>query len=179
MGALQTGMMTVEGFLRLPEPPEGHHELHHGEVVVMPPPKKRHQRIQNRLQCLLQRLLGDRFVAHMEMAFRPAIEHEVWVADVGCVSVERDEATGDEEYLMGAPDLVIEGLSPSNTMDEVLDRQDICLANGCLAFWTVDPRRKSEMVTTAGGKTITYDSYMKMPLPPAISEALIDVAAIF
>lgn len=64
-------------------------------------------------------------------------------------------------------------------MDEVLDRQDICLKNGCIAFWTVDPKRKSVMVTTADGKTITYDSYMKMPLPPTIAEALIDVAAIF
>ena len=54
-----------------------------------------------------------------------------------------------------APDLVIEVLSPSNTMDEVLDRQNICLKNGCIAFWTVDPKRKSVMVTTADGKTIT------------------------
>lgn len=179
MGALQTGLMTVEDFLRLPDPPEGHHELHHGEVVVMPPPKKGHQRIQNRLQRLLQRLVGDRYVVHMEMAFRPTTEHEVWVANVGCVSVARDEATGDEEYVMGAPDLVIEVLSPSNTMDEVLDRQDICLKNGCIAFWTVDPKRKSIMVTTADGKTITYDSYMKVPLPPTIAEALVDVAAMF
>src|SRR5580700_8148501 len=133
MGALQTGLLTVEEFLKLPKPPkpkEGHIELHHGEVVEMPPPKKGHQRIQNRLQGLLQRLAGDRYVVHMEMAFRPTPEHEIWVADVGCVSRERDEATGDDDYLMGAPEIVIEVLSASNTMDEVLDRQDICLDNG-------------------------------------------------
>ncbi len=49
MNALQTGLLTVEEFLKLPEPKEGHTELHHGAVVEMPPPKKGHQRIQNRL----------------------------------------------------------------------------------------------------------------------------------
>lgn len=33
MSALQTGLITVAEFLRLPEPPEGHNELHHGELV--------------------------------------------------------------------------------------------------------------------------------------------------
>jgi hypothetical protein len=31
-------------------------------------------------------------VVEMEMAFRPTPEHEVWQADVGCVSQERDDA---------------------------------------------------------------------------------------
>jgi Uma2 family endonuclease len=179
MGALQTGLLTVEEFLKLPKPKEGHIELHHGEVVEMPPPKKGHQRIQNRLQGLLQRLAGDRYVVHMEMAFRPTPEHEIWVADVGCVSRERDEATGDDDYLMGAPEIVIEVLSASNTMDEVLDRQDICLDNGSVVFWTVDPKRKTVMCTTVDRATSTYNSNMKAPLPPTVAEYMINVAEIF
>jgi len=35
---------------------------------------------------------------------------------------------------MGAPDLVIEVLSPSNTVDKINDKMDICTANGCLSF---------------------------------------------
>jgi hypothetical protein len=101
MRALQTGLLTVEEFLRLPDPPEGHYELHHGELVAMPPPKKGRQRIQNRLQRLLQRFAGEHYVVHMEMAFRPTPEHEVWVADVGCVSVDRDDATAADDYLIG------------------------------------------------------------------------------
>jgi Uma2 family endonuclease len=147
MSALQSGLVTVEGFLRLPDPPEGHHELHHGEVVVMPPPKKGHQRIQNRLQGLMQRLLGDGYVVHMEMAFRPLPEHEVWVADVGCVSADRDRVTGDDEYLSGAPEIVIEVLSPGNTFDEINDKMSISMANGCTSFWVVDPKRQVVSVT--------------------------------
>ena len=58
--SVHAGLLTVEEFLKLPDPPEGRLELHHGEVVVMPPPKRGHQTIQNRLQGLLQRLMGSR-----------------------------------------------------------------------------------------------------------------------
>ena len=80
---------------------------------------------------------------------------------------------------MGAPEIVIEVLSASNTMDEVLDRQDICLNNGSVAFWTVDPKRKTVMLTTADRVTSTYNSSMKAPLPPTIAESFIHVAEIF
>ena len=113
----------------------------------MPPPKKGHQRTQHRIQRLLNPLVADRYVVHMEMAFRPSPEYEVWVADVGCVSLERDDATGDDEYLMGSPELVVEVLSPSNTMDEINDKMAICMDNGCVSFWVVDPKRKRVSVT--------------------------------
>ena len=145
--SVHAGLFTVEEFLKLPEPKEGHLELHHGEAVVMPPPKKGHQRTQHRIQRLLNPLVADRYVVHMEMAFRPSPEYEVWVADVGCVSLERDDATGDDEYLMGSPELVVEVLSPSNTMDEINDKMAICMDNGCVSFWVVDPKRKRVSVT--------------------------------
>jgi Uma2 family endonuclease len=143
--SVHTGLMTVEEFLKLPDPKEGHNELHHGELVVMPPPKKGHQRIQDRFQMLLKPLVREMAV-RVEMAFRPMADHEVWLADVGCVSLERDNATGDDEYLMGSPELVVEVLSPSNTMDEMHDKMSLCMDNGCLSFWIADPKRKTVSV---------------------------------
>jgi Uma2 family endonuclease len=154
MSALQTGLLTVEEFLRLPDPPEGHYELHHGEVVALPPRKSGHQKIQDRLQMLLKRMLGEDYVVRMEMAFRPMLEHEVWVADVGCVSVGRDDATAADDYLMGAPELVIEVLSPSNTVDEINDKMHICMSNGCDSFWIVDPKRR--VVSVMHGAVTTH-----------------------
>jgi Uma2 family endonuclease len=140
-------LLSVEEFLRLPDPKEGHNELHHGEAVVVPPPKKGHQALQRRLSKLIERAAGESFVVGVEMAFRPSPEHEVWLADVGCVTRERYDATRDDEYLMGAPELVIEVLSPSNTVQEINDKMAICLANGCRSFWTVDGKRKGVSVT--------------------------------
>jgi len=176
--SVHTALLSVEEFLKLPEPQEGHIELHHGEVIVMPPPKRGHQRIQDRIMMLLKRLVGDTGVVQMEMAFRPTPEHEVWQADVACVSVERDTATGDDEYLMGSPELVVEVLSPSNTMDEILERQDICLANGCVSFWTVDPKRQIVMVTTPDRRTVVFDRQSLVPLPEPL-EGSIEIAKLF
>jgi len=147
--SVQTGSVTVEEFLKLKDPKEGHYELHHGEVVLVPPPKWGHVRVQQRVQKLLERLIGHGGVVTVEMPFRPASEHEVWVADVGFARSERDERVGDDEYLLGAPDLVVEVLSPSNTMHEINDRMSMSMANGCSSFWVVDTNLKRLSVTEA------------------------------
>jgi Uma2 family endonuclease len=145
--SVQAGFVTVEEYLKLPEPKQGHTELHHGEVVLISPPKRGHQRLQHQIEMLLKRLVGETGVVWMEMAFRPASEYEVWQADVGYVSRERDAATGDDEYLAGFPDLVVEVLSPSNTVDEINEKMAVCLDNGCVTVWVVDPKRKRVLVT--------------------------------
>lgn len=145
--SVRAAVLTVEELLKLPEPKEGHIELHHGEVVLMPPPKWGHQRIQRRVLRLLTRLAKEDAVVAMEMAFRPQPEYELRVAEVGYVSLTRDNATGDDEYLMAAPELVVEVLSPGNTVVEINEKMSVCMANGCVSFWVVDPKLKRVSVT--------------------------------
>jgi len=145
--SVHAGLLTVEEFLKVPDPKEGHNELHHGEVVVMPPPKRGHSRIQRRILALLTRLAGADTVAEVEMPFRPLPENEVWVADVGLARAEREQSAADDEYLQGSPDLVVEVLSPSNTVDEINEKMSLCMDTGCSSFWVVDPKRKRVSVT--------------------------------
>lgn len=147
--SVQTELVTVEEFLKLAPAREGHYELHHGEVVLVPPRKWGRQDIQDRLQMLLKRFVGSKGIVRMEMAFRPTPEHEVWQADVGFVDARRAAQIPQDAYLMGAPDLVVEVLSPSNTVDEINDKMALCLENGCFSFWVVDPKRKRVSVTEA------------------------------
>ena len=137
----RTQLMTVAEYSKIPEPREGHLELHHGEVVIEPPPKWRHQILQDRISTLLKTQLGDSGVL-CEMAFRPAPEYEVWQADVGYVRADRAARISEGEYLTGAPELVVEVLSPRNTVDEIDERRTICLDNGCLSFRVVNNKRK-------------------------------------
>jgi Uma2 family endonuclease len=143
----QAGLVTVAEFLRLPDPKEGHYELRHGEVVLVPPAKWNHQDIQDRIQMLLKRLGEDEGIARMEMPFRPGSEHEFWIADVGFVSFDRASAARHEGYLEGAPEIVAEVLSPSNTAAEMNDRMKVCLASGCRSFWVADPDNQLLSVT--------------------------------
>jgi Uma2 family endonuclease len=169
--------MTFAEFLMLPDPPAGHYELHHGEVVLMPPRKRLHVKIQQALLELLLPLTRDRGFMTIEFPFRPEPEYEAWQADVAFVANDRWEKD-DVDYFSGAPDLVIEVLSASNTMDEILDRQDACLSNACTAFWTVDPKRQLVLVTTPARKTLTFDRSMSIPLLEQLG-GTIPVAAIF
>ena len=157
-------LTTVAEFLRLPDPKAGHYELHHGEVILMPPPKWRHTRIQKQLEKLLQQAIGDSGTVIMEMPFQPSPEHEVWQADVAVLPLERAKRIGGDEYLQGAPDLVVEVLSPSNTAQEINDKIAVCLESGCASFWVVDDKRKQVTVTEgditkryAQGATIQSD----------------------
>jgi Uma2 family endonuclease len=176
--ATTSALMTVEQFRALPEPREGHSELHHGVPVVMPPPKHKHFAIQHRLVKLLGSVASHRDLIWTEVAFRPLPEHECWVADVAYVSEARYDAIDPEDNLHGAPELVIEVLSPSNTVAEISEKEAMCLENGCLEFWVVDPKRKTVKVSTPDRRTITYIEGDKIPLTvPAAGE--LAVAEIF
>ena len=75
-------------------------------------------------------------------------------------------------------DLVIEVLSPSNTVDEMNERERICLDHGACEFWVVDQTRKQVKVSTPDGRTITYRSGQQIPLALASGKTL-SVDAIF
>jgi len=168
--------MTFAQFENLPDPPSGHYELHHGELILMPPRIKQHMQIQQVLYDLLSPTLSGLGFLTIEFAFRPAPEYEYWQADLAWVSQARWEADRND-YFMGAPTLVIEVLSPTNTTDEMLDRHDVCLNSGCEVFWTVDPKRKTVLVTAADRKTVTYSQSMSIPVP--CTEKLIEVGRVF
>jgi Uma2 family endonuclease len=97
------------------------------------------------------------------MPFRPQPEYELWCADVAGISRNRWET--DEDWLTGAPEFVIEVLSPSNTASDMLDRERICFLGGCQEFWTVDPQRLFVKVTRAAGESIIYVAGDRIALP--------------
>jgi Uma2 family endonuclease len=91
---------------------------------------------------------------------------------------ERCAKVDPENYIQGAPDLVIEVLSPSDTAAEIYDKEELCLNNGAKEFWVVDPDRRQVKVSTPDGRTITWQSGQEIPLP-LFSGASIAVDAIF
>jgi Uma2 family endonuclease len=63
----------------------------------------------------------------------------------------------------GAPDFVVEVASPSNTAEELQEKKQLCLDNGCLEFWVIYPKLGQVEVSTHQG-TRTYRRGGKIPL---------------
>jgi len=174
-----THLMTVEEFRKLPEDQGAvYHELRHGEPVPVTRPKLKHHFIQARLRDLLKAIAPQGSFVEYEVAFRALPEHELRVADVAYMSHERWEQADLEDNFRGAPDVVIEVLSPSNTATEIYDKEKLCLENGAKEFWVVDPDRRQVKVTTPDGQTRTWRSGQEIPLP-LWGDAKVAVDAIF
>jgi Uma2 family endonuclease len=172
-------MITVAEYEQIPERNEGfYYELHHGELVKECFPKARHYKTQRRLLRLLEGPAGNAGVVGIEIAFRPLPEYEVWAADVAFVSKDRWEQIDPDGYLLGAPELVIEILSPSNTAEEILDKEKTCLEGGCQEFWVVNEKRRQVKITTPDGVTKTYHEGQQIPLT-LFGGASLAVSAIF
>ena len=165
MPTVPVALMTVEEYRRIPEPVGPYsYELHQGELVKVSRPKARHYRLQMQLLKPLEAVAPPGSLVGIEFPFRPLPEHELRVADVAYVSPSRWQQVDPEDNLHGAPELVIEVLSPSNTAAEILAKEQICLENGCLEFWVVDDQRRQVRVTTADGRVTIYKPGQSIPL---------------
>jgi Uma2 family endonuclease len=130
-------LITVEQFRQMPEDGRAY-ELHHGEVVSVSQPKAKHYNMQEHLVGLLRAKLPGSWRVGMEFPYRPVAEFDLRVADVAVVSQTRSRAIDPEDNLRGAPELVIEVKSPSNTPRQLRELASLCLANGGVEFWVVD-----------------------------------------
>jgi Uma2 family endonuclease len=156
-------LVTFAELEQMPDAPDGRYELRHGELVKVSHPELPHYRIQQRLLRLLMTIAGERGMVGTEFAFRGLPEHEYRIADVAFVAGDRwMRATG--RYFEGAPEIVIEVLSPSNSASEMLDKEQLCLENGAKEFWVVDPERKHVRVSTADGRFAEYKAGQEIPL---------------
>jgi Uma2 family endonuclease len=157
-------LVTVEQFRQMPDGGEFVYELHHGEVVAMTRPRPRHWRLQKRLYGLLELKLKAFGEVVIEAPFRAVPEFDLRAADVAVISRERWDAMDLDDDLRGAPELVIEVLSPSNTPRQLRELAAHCLVNGAVEFWIVDPAKLTVTVVTREGGAVAYAPGASVPL---------------
>ena len=159
-----TRQLTVNEFRELPDPPGFRIELHNGEVIQVSPPKHKHFKIQVAVHELLHTRLGQKGRVATEFPFIPGSNVEFRIADIAFITEIRYRAIADDDNLQGAPDLVVEVLSPSNTAAEMYEKERLCLATGSLEFWVVDPNREQVRVSSQSGPTRVYSRGELIPL---------------
>lgn len=126
---------------------------------------------------MLEASAGETGIVDSEFGFKPLRDHEYRIADVVFISQARWETIDPNGYFEGAPDLVIEVLSPSNSAKELLDKRKLCLQNGAREFWAVDIENRQVEVSTADGRSIAYTTGPQIPL--FFAPAALAVDAIF
>jgi len=157
-------LITVAQFRELPEGGEFTYELHSGEVVAVTRPRARHSELQHRIFELLKPELASFGVIRIEFAFRPLAEFDLRAADVAAISRERWRAIDPDDNLRGAPDLVIEVKSPSNTRRQLQELVTLCLGSGSIECWIVDPDQKTVTVMRSEGAAIVHSPGGAIPL---------------
>ena len=113
---------------------------------------------------MLDKAAGESGVVEIEFPFRALPEYEYRVADVAFLSKDRWDNIDPKGLLAGVPELVIEVLSPSNTVAEIIDKKTVCLENSAREVWVVDIEHRQVEVTTPDGRGQTYKSSQHIPL---------------
>jgi Uma2 family endonuclease len=157
-------ILTVAEFRELPEGGEFTYELHHGEVVPVTRPKARHSKIQRRLMLTLTKQLEHFGAVATEWPYRALPEYDLRAADIAVISRERWEAIDEDDNLRGAPDLVIEVKSPSNTRRQLGETVSLCLSSGAREVWILEPEKKSVAVYRRDHPIALYGPGEAVPL---------------
>ena len=116
------------------------YELLNGDLMMVPAPNRKHQWVLGRLHIELGRFtqehsLGEVYVAPFDVVLS---DTDVVQPDLLFISRAREHTITDEN-VRGAPDLVIEILSPSTTERDVGYKHDLYSRHGVLEYWIVDP----------------------------------------
>ncbi len=153
MERMALSQITWQDVQQLPD--DGHrHEAIEGELYVTPAPSSRHQRVAMRLTLALNRLLVDRdlgelFFAPIGVEF-PATQEGVQ-PDLVFVSRSRSGIIV-EEGIRGAPDLVVEILSPTTAGRDRGVKRKLYERQGVAQYWIVDMEAEAVEVWTFGGR---------------------------
>jgi Uma2 family endonuclease len=166
---------TLDDFLKLPEGTLA--EFIGGEILMSPSPRTWHQELVSRVYRALSefarpRKLGRAFQSPLDV-YLPG--GDVVQPDVLFVSTARLSIVGD--WIRGAPDLVVEVLSPETRRRDLRVKPGIYAGSGVAEYWIVDPEARSVELRHATGR------HLFAAAPVLVSELLpgfeLPLAALF
>ena len=133
---------TYSDYLKTPE--GGKFQLIGGEIIEMTSPSLYHQRIIARFltifnNYILSHNLGEAFVAPLDVHFTDA---ETYQPDI-LILLTESFSKMQENKIEGAPDLIVEVLSPSTAYYDLKHKKTIYEKHGVREYWVVDPIDKT------------------------------------
>jgi len=142
---------TIADLLATPDDGQ-RHELLRGEIIVSPSPGFLHGKTQGRFSAILTNYADETGlgVVVTESGFRLHRDPDTVLGpDVAFVRADRVPPDADETtYLELAPDLVVEVVSPSNSLAEMHDKVLTYLEAGVRMVLVLEPKRRTVTVHT-------------------------------
>jgi Uma2 family endonuclease len=127
-----------------------------GAIIMSPSPVPLHQRISGNLFMLLNsyvktRRLGEIFYAPLDVELSP--EAHIAQPDLIFVAQDRVAELVGEKRILGAPDLLIEILSPSSARTDRMVKLPIYANFGVAEYWIVNQQEPAIEVYILDGET--------------------------
>lgn len=163
-------------------------ELLRGKIRRMSAPSVKHQRISIRFSRLLANALWQSscqvFAAPFDVRLsRKRDDKEVKTVVQPDLCVICDPSKLDERGCNGAPDLIIEILSPGNSRTEMKDKFELYQEAGVLEYWVVSPVEKTIQVWTLDEQGIYISRQPKVEgdivTTPIVPNLAVDVTEVF
>ena len=149
----KTKLMTAEELFAMPDDGYHRYELVRGELRTMVPPGAYHGKSATRVGRSLadhvdENDLGEVYIAEVGFLIGSNPDH-VRAPDVAFVRQEREDEVGEiHGYFPGAPDLVIEVISPNDRYTEVDEKVHDWLGAGARIVIVINPRRRKVRLHT-------------------------------
>ena len=118
-----------------------------GNIVMSPPARSRHGEYQVEIGARLRDLLPSGRVA-TECPIQTS--EGVKAADVVWVSRERRASKPNDPCYLIAPEICVEVMSPSNSMEQILERKRLYFEKGAAEFWLCDEQGGMAFFDAAG-----------------------------
>ena len=140
---------SLTDYRNLPESETKRYELLGGDIVMAPSPTSKHQRISAELEWLLNQFvrpqkLGVIFDVPLDVILS---NEDVVQPDILFISNARKDII-HEDAIHGAPDLIIEILSPSTAERDRTYKRTLYARSGVGEYWIVDPETHTVEVLT-------------------------------
>jgi Uma2 family endonuclease len=178
--ATTTNQLSWEAFEQLPD--DGmHHELIEGELQTLPPPKSKHSEVAKRVFLALvaiEKRAG--YSAYTEAGYKLTHKPSTWIQpDVSMIRETRATDADPDGYFLGAPELAVEVISPSESAADIERKIELLLAHGSLIVWEIYPRSLKVRVFLRGGAISEHGIGDSLTLPGILDDWSLPVAQIF
>jgi Uma2 family endonuclease len=175
---------TLAEYRAMPDEPP-YYEFINGNPATMPAPTLIHQRILFTLAILMndftrKRNVGEVIIAPIDVYLS---DDQYLQPDIVFVATENSAILG--KHINGAPDIVVEVLSPSNGYKDATVKKFIYEEFGVREYWIVDPETRSvEVLTHGGAGSIGFQITSKARTQGVVSSSVlqgftVDIATIF